>query len=323
MILLISGCSRLFLHEDIYQLTSVLSGQEALMRLEEESWDLLITDVMMPGMSGYELTRRVRERYPVSELPVLLLTARAMREEIYYGFQQGANDYVTKPVDSLELKYRVTGLARLKQTIDHSLRLEVAYLQAQIRPHFLFNALNSIATLSTIDICQMQQLIEAFSSYLRSSFDLMNTGRLVHLKQELSLVEAYLYIEQVRFGERLEVKWQRNYTGLLRVPPLILQPLVENAVRHGLLSLIEGGTLTIRIEKEGEQVRLTVQDNGKGMEQGQIERLLMKHKDKNSGIGIWNTNRRLIERYGQGLFIQSRPGFGTTVSFMIPLRPME
>lgn len=172
----------------------------------------------MPGMSGYELTRRVRERYPVSELPVLLLTARAMREEIYYGFQQGANDYVTKPVDSLELKYRVTGLARLKQTVAHSLRLEMAYLQAQIRPHFLFNALNSIATLSTIDLCQMQQLIEAFSSYLRSSFDLMNTGTLIHLKQELSLVEAYLYIEKVRFGERLEVKWERNYTGLLRVP---------------------------------------------------------------------------------------------------------
>ncbi|MEK3792199.1 ATP-binding protein [Paenibacillus sp. FSL R7-0204] len=311
------------LHEDIYQVTSVLSGQEALMRLEEESWDLLITDVMMPGMSGYELTRRVRERYPVSELPVLLLTARAMREEIYYGFQQGANDYVTKPVDSLELKYRVTGLARLKQTIDHSLRLEIAYLQAQIRPHFLFNALNSIATLSTIDICQMQQLIEAFSAYLRSSFDLMNTGTLVHLKQELSLVEAYLYIEQVRFGERLEVKWERNYTGLLRVPPLILQPLVENAVRHGLLSLIEGGLLTIRIEEEEEQVRLTVQDNGKGMEQAQIDRLLMKHTDKNSGIGIWNTNRRLIERYGQGLSIQSRSGFGTTVSFMIPLRRVE
>lgn len=311
------------LHEDIYQLTSVLSGQEALIRLEEESWDLLITDVMMPGMSGYELTRRVRERFPASELPVLLLTARAMREEIYYGFQQGANDYVTKPVDSLELKYRVTGLARLKQTIYHSLRLEIAYLQAQIRPHFLFNALNSIATLSTIDICQMQQMIEAFSAYLRSSFDLMNTGTLVHLKQELSLVEAYLYIEQVRFGERLEVKWERNDTGLLRVPPLILQPLVENAVRHGLLSLIEGGILTIRIEEEEEQVRLTVQDNGKGMEQAQIDRLLTKHKDKHSGIGIWNTNRRLIERYGRGLSIQSRPGFGTTVSFIIPVRRAE
>lgn len=105
--------------------------------------------------------------------------------------------------------------------------------------------------------------------------------------------------------------------------PLILQPLVENAVRHGLLSLIEGGLLTIRIEEEEEQVRLTVQDNGKGMEQAQIDRLLMKHTDKNSGIGIWNTNRRLIERYGQGLSIQSRSGFGTTVSFMIPLRRVE
>lgn len=206
------------LHEDIYQLTSVLSGQEALRLLEEESYDLLITDVMMPEMSGYELTRRVRERYPMSELPVLLLTARAMREEIYYGFQQGANDYVTKPVDSLELKYRVTGLARLKQTMNHSLRLEIAYLQAQIRPHFLFNALNSIATLSTIDLCEMQRLIDAFSTYLRSSFDLMNTGTWVYLRQELSLVEAYLYIEKVRFGERLEVKWEGNYNGMLRVP---------------------------------------------------------------------------------------------------------
>lgn len=102
-----------------------------------------------------------------------------------------------------------------------------------------------------------------------------------------------------------------------------MQPLVENAVRHGLLSLIEGGILTIRIEEEEEQVRLTVQDNGKGMEQAQIDRLLTKHKDKHSGIGIWNTNRRLIERYGRGLSIQSRPGFGTTVSFIIPVRRAE
>lgn len=311
------------LHEDIYRLTPVLSGEEALKHLGEESWDLLITDVMMPQMSGYELTRQVRERYSASELPVLLLTARARREEIYYGFRLGANDYVTKPVDSLELKYRVTGLARMKQSIQHNLRLEIAYLQAQIRPHFLFNTLNSISTLSQIDIRQMQELIDAFSSFLRASFDLMNTGKLVHLRQELSLVEAYLYIEKVRFGERLEVAWERNYSGLLLIPPLILQPLVENAVRHGLLSLIEGGTLMIRIEELGDHVRFEVQDNGKGMEQAEIERLLKKNKDTDSGIGIWNTNRRLIERYGQGLSIRSRPGHGTTVSFIVPVRWME
>ncbi|WP_238650441.1 ATP-binding protein [Paenibacillus piscarius] len=311
------------LHEEHFRLTPVLSGEEALKRLEEESWDLLITDVMMPHMSGYELTRRVREQYSMSELPVLLLTARAMREEVYYGFGQGANDYVTKPVDSLELKYRVTGLARLKQTLHHSLRLEMAYLQAQIRPHFLFNALNSISTLSEIDICQMKELIDAFSSYLRSSFDLMNTGKLVNIQQELSLVRAYLYIEKVRFGERLEVLWQLDFSGVLLIPPLILQPLVENAVRHGLLSQVAGGTLTVRIEDQGDQVLFEVQDDGKGMEQAQIDSLLKKNKDTAAGIGLWNTNRRLTERYGQGLSIQSRPGYGTTVSFIVPFRRGE
>lgn len=311
------------LHEEHFRLTPVLSGEEALKRLEEQSWDLLITDVMMPHMSGYELTRRVREQYSMSELPVLLLTARAMREEIYYGFEQGANDYVTKPVDSLELRYRVTGLARLKQTLHHSLRLEMAYLQAQIRPHFLFNALNSISTLSEIDICQMKELIDAFSSYLRSSFDLMNTGKMVNIQQELSLVRAYLYIEKVRFGERLEVVWQLDFSGLLLIPPLVLQPLVENAVRHGLLSQVAGGTLTVRIEDQGDQVLFEVQDNGKGMEQAQIDRLLKKNKDVAAGIGLWNTNRRLTERYGQGLSIQSRPGYGTTVSFIVPFRRGE
>ncbi|WP_340024914.1 ATP-binding protein [Paenibacillus sp. FSL K6-1096] len=308
------------LHEEQYRLTPVLSGEEALRRLEEGSWDLLIADVMMPHMSGYELTRRVREQYSMSEMPVLLLTARAMREEIYYGFEQGANDYVTKPVDSLELKYRVTGLARLKQTLHHSLRLEMAYLQAQIRPHFLFNALNSISTLSEIDISQMKELIDAFSSYLRASFDLMNTGKLVNIHQELFLVRAYLYIEKVRFGERLEIVWQLDFSGVLLIPPLILQPLVENAVRHGLLSQVAGGTLTVRIEDQGDQVLFEVKDNGKGMEQIQIDRLLKKNKDMSAGIGLWNTNRRLTERYGQGLSIQSRPGYGTTVSFIVPFR---
>ena len=91
----------------------------------------------------------------------------------------------------------------------------------------------------------------------------------------------------------------------------------------GLLSLIEGGTIMIRIEEQDEQVRFEIQDNGGGMEQVQIDRLLKKNKDMDSGIGIWNTNRRLIERYGQGLSIQSRPGHGTTVSFIVPVRWME
>lgn len=83
---------------------------------------------MMPQMSGYELTQRVREHYSVSELPVLLLTARSQPSDVYTGFLSGANDYVTKPVDSLELKYRIRALITMKQSINDSLRMEAAYL---------------------------------------------------------------------------------------------------------------------------------------------------------------------------------------------------
>src|SRR5690606_20063566 len=117
------------------------------------------------------LARTIRERFTISELPILLLTARSQLTDIYAGFAAGANDYVTKPVDALELKYRVWSLTTLKQSVDESLRMEAAYLQAQIQPHFLFNTLNSIMALSELDLDKMRDVSEAFATYLRCSFD--------------------------------------------------------------------------------------------------------------------------------------------------------
>src|SRR5690625_7724184 len=98
---------------------------------------------MMPTMSGYELTRSIRERFTISELPILLLTARSNPEDIYTGFLAGANDYVTKPVDAVELNVRVHALSNLQASIHERLWMEAAWLQAQIRPHFLLNTLNA------------------------------------------------------------------------------------------------------------------------------------------------------------------------------------
>lgn len=100
--------------EEPYEIQTALSAKEALQQLSSSTWDLIISDVMMPHTSGYELTRIVRERYNSFELPILLLTARSRPEDIYAGFMAGANDYVAKPVDALELKYRVRSLATLK-----------------------------------------------------------------------------------------------------------------------------------------------------------------------------------------------------------------
>lgn len=310
------------LSEDHHQLVTVTSAREALDLLGTEPWDLLIADVMMPYMSGYELTRIARQRFSISELPILLLTARNQPVDIYTGFLSGANDYVAKPVDALELKYRVRSLTGLKQSINQSLRLEAAYLQAQIQPHFLFNTLNALLALSEFDLPKMRDLGEAFSSYLRISFDYMNSQQLVGLSHELELIKSYLFIEKARFDERLQIEWDVEQGVDLLLPPLTLQPLVENAVRHGLLSRKAGGKLSIRIHRRKGCTSFEVEDNGKGMPDEQVSHLL---DDSglglpSRGIGLLNTNRRLTQLYGQGLVIHSQVGSGTTVSFVIPER---
>ncbi|WP_442952385.1 ATP-binding protein [Paenibacillus sp. UNC451MF] len=301
-----------------YNITTANSAREVMDLLGTQQWDLLIADVMMPQMSGYELTQRVREHYSVSELPVLLLTARSQPADIYTGFLSGANDYITKPVDALELKYRIRALITLKQSINERLRMEAAYLQAQIHPHFLFNTLNSIMSLSDIDTEKMRQLGEAFTSYLRISFNFLNTGELVKLSHELELVKAYLYVEKERFGERLSIVWDVEPETNLLLPPLSIQPLIENALKHGLLSQSKGGTVHLRITRQDSFTLIEVKDNGKGMEQEQVIQLLSPIIKGTGGIGLSNTNRRLIQLYGQGLSIISKPNEGTTVSFVIP-----
>lgn len=150
------------LSEEQYEVEIVTSGKEALILVERNDWDLIISDVMMPNMSGYEFTRIIRENFSISELPILLLTARSNMEDIYTGFLAGANDYVTKPVDAIELNVRVHALTDLQASIKERLGMEAAWLQAQIRPHFLLNTLNAIISLSEIDTARMVRLIDKF-----------------------------------------------------------------------------------------------------------------------------------------------------------------
>lgn len=303
-----------------FDVTTANSGLETLELLASSpmEWDLLIADVMMPQMSGYELTRKVRERFSRSELPILLLTARVQSEDIYTGFSSGANDYTAKPVDALELQYRVWSLATLKRSANERLKMEAAYLQAQIRPHFIFNALNAIMALSEIDTEKMRDLGESFSTYLRISFNAINSDQWVKLGDELDLVRAYLLVEKARFEERLSIVWEVEVDLNLPIPPLILQPLVENAVNHGLLKRSKGGELHIRIMNRSESTLFEVRDNGIGMEETQIRSLLNSKRNPTGGIGVTNTNLRLLQRYGQGLAMISVPGEGTVVSFEIP-----
>ncbi|MBP1968504.1 sensor histidine kinase YesM [Virgibacillus natechei] len=302
-----------------YYVATATNGKTALQLIDAEEWDLVISDVMMPNMSGYELTRIIREQFSVSELPILLLTARNQSEDIYTGFLSGANDYVTKPMDTMELTARVKALTDVKKSVHEQLRMEAALLQAQIHPHFLFNTINTIASLSEIDTARMVKLLNEFGNYLRRSFNINTTKMLGPLENELDLTRSYLYIQQVRFGDRLQVKWQVDDL-LIEVPPLSIQPIVENAVNHGVLHRVNGGTVSIHITDHGSYAQLAIIDDGVGIEPEKLQEILSEKTNIKDGIGIANTNRRLKKRYGKGLVIQSTPNHGTTVTFQIPIK---
>lgn len=306
------------LSNEDYALTTVLSGEEVLSLLNKQEWDLVISDVMMPKMSGYALTEKIRERFTMSELPVLLVTARSGQVDLEKGFSVGANDYIKKPVDAEEVRLRVRALTAVKRSMRERLNLEVAWLQAQIQPHFLFNALNAIMALSHIDTERMQNALGAFSDILRRKFQFDSIHQLTPIKEELELVEAYLLIEQERFQERLQVVWDIDEDIQTKIPSLTIQPFVENAIHHGLMRHSEGGKLLIRVAFAGDAVEITIQDDGVGMEQSKVNALLTQRQTVESGVGLRNTHLRLKRHYGEGLSVVSEPGVGTTVSFRIP-----
>ncbi|MFD2117598.1 ATP-binding protein [Paenibacillus yanchengensis] len=302
-----------------FDLQVAADGKTALQLIQLREWDLIISDVTMPHMSGFELTENIRKLYSITELPILLLTARNRSTDIKNGFLAGANDYVTKPVDTIEFHARIKVLTDMRESFRERMRIEAAWLQAQIQPHFLFNTLNAIAALSTIDLEQMRNLIDVFSQFLRDKFNFQNMQQWISIEDELNIIRSYLYIEQVRFQNKLKVEWHLDDVEPFSIPPLTIQPLVENAVKHGILPLPHAGTIRISLRNYLESVEISISDTGVGMEKSVIEKLLHAYDtlQHDGGIGIINTNLRLQRNFGSGLEITSTVGSGTTVSFII------
>lgn len=300
-----------------YDVVTVTSGLQVLEHIRSQEWDLIISDVMMPKISGYELVRIIRKQFTMTDLPVLLLTARSQPYDLENGFLAGANDYVVKPVDALELRSRVAVLTKVKRSIQERNRMEAAWLQAQIEPHFLFNTLNAILTLSELDSERTSKLVEALSDFLRESYNFQNVEALVPLENELRLIQAYLYIQQERFGERIQVRWELDVNMDICIPSLTIQPLIENALVHGILKRKEGGTVLIRMVDNDTHIEITVADNGVGMDEKQLTQLLQPTKRPSKSIGLLNTHIRLQQHFGQGLHITSKLHEGTSVSFIV------
>ena len=302
-----------------YDILTAASGAEALQAVNEhKSIDIVLLDAMMPGMTGFEVCRRLRESYSLFELPVLLVTARSLAEDVAAGFAAGANDYVIKPFHADELRARVSTQLSLKKSVQDLIRSEVAFLQSQIKPHFFYNVLNTLVSLCYTDSRKAGTLLAEFSNYLRRSFDIQENRLFTSLENELSLVKSYVIIEQARFGNRLAVTYEIDPSLLSgSIPPLIIQPLVENAVRHGLMPKEEGGHISVTVRREASSMVIAVTDDGVGIPADKLAKL-GANKQESASVGLRNMNRRLFKHYGEALHIASQEGRGTTVTLKLP-----
>jgi signal transduction histidine kinase len=206
-----------------------------------------------------------------------------------------------------ELKGRQEALREL------AVSAQLAALRTQVNPHFLFNSLNSIAQLISTDPVKAEACVERLGEIYRYLLHRAQAD-FVSLSDELSFAEAYLEIERARFGENLVVEeCIDERTRPLLLPSLILQPLVENAVKHGISPKLGGGRVTIEAILENGDLRLAVRDTGVGVKsQGSLFE---------AGVGLRNVRERLLRLYGSEYapHVSSQPGEGTTVTLRIPV----
>jgi two-component system LytT family sensor kinase len=197
---------------------------------------------------------------------------------------------------------------------------ELRALRAQISPHFVYNSLSAIASFTRTDPEHARELLLEFADFTR--YALRRGGEFATLSDEIRNTERYLVLEQARFGDRLRVSLRVAPEVLpIAVPFLVVQPLVENAVRHGLEGAFEVVTVSITAVDAGPDALITVEDDGAGSEPGVIRAALEGGGESGTGsVGLGNVDARLRQVYGDpyGLVIETAPTAGTKVTFRVP-----
>ncbi|MDQ0864142.1 sensor histidine kinase [Arthrobacter globiformis] len=209
-------------------------------------------------------------------------------------------------------------LAELDASRTLLMEAEVRALRAQISPHFIYNSLNAIASFINTDPARARELVVEFADFTRYSF--RRHGDFTTLAEELRCIDRYLLLERARFGERVQVSLRIAPEVLSTVIPFLsLQPLVENAVRHGLEAKEGPGHITISANDSGAFAEVTIEDDGVGMDPVQLQSMLAGHLD-GEHVGLRNVDARLRQVYGDehGLVIETAPGEGTLITMRVP-----
>ena len=241
----------------------------------------------------------------------ILLPVLAMCVQIFVYGVALLNLAVTISILVIFLFLQVEQARRTKERELELTQMRISVMLSQIQPHFLYNALTTIKGLCATDPPQAEKAVDSFSLFLRGNMNSLTARRPIPFSQELTHCRNYLELEQLRFGERVKAVYDLPVTDF-SVPTLTLQPIVENAVRHGITKRREGGTVRITTEETEGGWRITVEDDGVGFDPQ------VKREDGCGHAGIENVRMRLENQCGGGLDVESVPGRGTTVKIDIP-----
>lgn len=259
------------------------------------------------------------EEIKYRELNILGQTFNLMKNNI--------KNYIQELKEKSELKNKLN--QEKMENIEKKRLLKEAQLlnlQMQMEPHFLFNTLNTVSRTAMFEeAVETQKLIIAVSKIMRYNLD--HKGKFVDLEKELEVLRAYLTIQETRFKEQMDfdIKTEGDLTDL-KIPPMLIQPIVENSIIHGLADTESEGKVIIKIKRSESKIKIIIKDNGKGIEERHLKKILKEEstkskKNQRESLGLLNLNQRLKLYYGKNLLqIKSKLNCGTEVRMEIPIK---
>lgn len=303
LLILLSLTGRLLYDELFYWrifqwvLCPVLMACAALeLRYKKDDWDWVISGLLLMGALLLDMAGVGESMYSHGTCAKLMFL-------VLFG------GHAVVAVRHMVMDHRASIRAeQLEKELEDS---RIAAMLSQLQPHFLYNVLNSIYQLCEVDPKTAQDAIEKFSDYLRSNMASLEEKELIPFEEELHHIETYLSLEKIRFPSTLQAEEDIQATQF-KVPPLTVQVLVENAVKHGVTKKRGGGTVTVATREEPDFWRITVSDTGRGFDPDHYGEDGKKH------FGLRNAKERLRAMVGGTMTITSAPGQGTKVEIRIP-----
>lgn len=272
-----------------------------------------IMETVLTFILLFRLKASFRKYQFLSFVVYLVLPTVAMAAQIsFYGISL-LNIAITISVLAIFVELKVEESHILLEQERELDKMRVDMLLWQIKPHFLYNCLNTIKYLCRKNPLEAEETIEEFAQYLRNNIDTLGQRGNIPVEQELSHVNNYLKLEKKRFGNRINVEYHFHNLDF-RIPALTIQPLVENCVKHGIMKKKEGGTIIIETMEDDSGYKVIVADDGVGYDINETPDTSRKH------VGIENVKMRLQNMCGGELIIQSKQSEGTSFTIYIPKR---